>query len=516
MKNSMYEQAIFDAQNLRKMAEESAKNKLIEAVMPQIREIIEKDVISPVVAPSPINESSCNEMDDEVEEKKDMGSDDEELLLDESDDDSINESDAMALAALIGASSGRSIKGLNERINVVRRKLARMLVISESVDHKRLDREHAFVFVKKLNALIKEALQIKNEAILIKESGDHRVYDKSEKTLQEIKEMARRMNRGVFSRLFEADELNELDATLVLEPSEDEADEVEELLGDLDIDIELGGSEGEEGEDEEEEGEDMEADEEGEDEEIELDLGEADMDEGMHEGMHEMEEGMHEEDDMDEVYEIDESTLRRALRSLREGDAAGEADHFGGGSVRGDVIVDIDEDDLLHALNDVLGDAPMPTVESRRRTRRPMAARRATTSRRSRVNEGRNNRALRSRLTEAHKANGELKRHLQEMNLFNAKLLYANKLMQNKSLSTRQQRAIVEALDSAKTLREAKLLFQSLSNGVKKSEKTLSESVGRVRGSSSQSTPRASAQPLQEGAGQTDRWAILAGIPDKK
>ena len=46
MKNSMYEQAILDAQNLRKMAEESAKNKLIEAVMPQLREIIENDVIS--------------------------------------------------------------------------------------------------------------------------------------------------------------------------------------------------------------------------------------------------------------------------------------------------------------------------------------------------------------------------------------------------------------------------------------------------------------------------------------
>ena len=508
MKNSMYEQAILDAQNLRRMAEESAKNRLIEAVMPQIREIIEKDVISPAVSPTRLDESNCDEAD--VDEK-DKGSDDDELLLDEEDDDdSINESDAMALAALIGASSGKSVKGLNERINTVRRKLARMLVISESVDHNSLDRDHAFVFVKKMNALIKEAMQIKNEAILIKESGDHRVYDKSEKTLQEIKEMARRMNRGVFSRLFEADELNELDATLVLEPSEDEVDEVEELLGDLDIDIELGGSDDED----DDEGEDMEAGEEDaeeEDEEIELDLGEADMDEGMHE----MEEGMHEDDDMDEVYEIDESTLRRALRSLREGDAAGEADHFGGGSVEGDVIVDLDEDDLLHALNDVLGDAPMPTVESRRRARRPMAARRARSSRRSRVNESRNNRALRSRLTEAHKANGELKRHLQEMNLFNAKLLYANKLMQNKSLSTRQQRAIVEALDSAKTLREAKLLFQSLSTGIKKG-KTLSESAGRVRGSSSQSTPRASAQPLQEGAGQTDRWAILAGIPDKK
>ena len=54
------------------------------------------------------------------------------------------------------------------------------------------------------------------------------------------------------------------------------------------------------------------------------------------------------------------------------------------------------------------------------------------------------------------------------MNLFNAKLLYANKLMQNKNLNARQQRTIVEALDSAKTLREAKLLYKSLSTGISK------------------------------------------------
>lgn len=494
MKNSMYEQAILDAQNLRKMAEESAKNKLIEAVMPQLREIIENDVISPVISESmdEIEEDHC--MND-AEEKDD-------LLLDEADDDDdeVNEADVMALAALVEATSQHSRDNLNERLSVVRRKLARMLVISESIDHEQLNEEHAFVFMKKLNALIKETMRIKNEAILIKESGDHRFYNKSDKTLQEIKEMARRMNRGVFARLFEADELNELDATLVLEPSEDEADEVEELLGDLDIDVELGG----EDEDDDGDADDMDADDEGgDDEEIELDLGEADMEEGMHE----MEEGMHE--DMDEVYEIDESTLRRALRALREGDAAEKADQFGGAEVEGDVIVDLDEDDLLHALNDVLGDAPVPRPplgESRRSRRK---------ARRSRMNESRKNRVLLSELKKAKVANGELKKHLQEMNLFNAKLLYANKLMQNKSLSPRQQRAVVEALDSAKTLREAKLLFQSLSNGVKKG-KTLSESAGRVRGSSSKSTPRASAQPLQEGAGQTDRWAILAGIPGKK
>jgi hypothetical protein len=98
------------------------------------------------------------------------------------------------------------------------------------------------------------------------------------------------------------------------------------------------------------------------------------------------------------------------------------------------------------------------------------------------------------------------------MNLFNAKLLYANKLLQNKNLTVKHQRAIVEALDNAKTLREAKLLYKSLSGSLARrgrGGKTLSESVRRTLGSSSRSTR--SAQPANSGV-ETDRWAVLAGI----
>ena len=110
------------------------------------------------------------------------------------------------------------------------------------------------------------------------------------------------------------------------------------------------------------------------------------------------------------------------------------------------------------------------------------------------------------------KAATGLKKQLVEMNLFNAKLLYANKLLQNKNLNVKQQRAIVEALDNAKTLREAKLLYKSLSDSLARrgrSGKNLSESVRRTLGSSSRSTR--SAQPSKNGV-ETDRWAVLAGI----
>ena len=100
------------------------------------------------------------------------------------------------------------------------------------------------------------------------------------------------------------------------------------------------------------------------------------------------------------------------------------------------------------------------------------------------------------------------------MNLFNAKLLYVNKLMQNRNVTPKQQRVIVEALDNAKTIREAKLLYQSLSASVNKKGGNLSE--GRVRRSlGSASKSARSAQPITEGAG-VDRWALLAGLGSDK
>jgi len=97
------------------------------------------------------------------------------------------------------------------------------------------------------------------------------------------------------------------------------------------------------------------------------------------------------------------------------------------------------------------------------------------------------------------------------MNLFNAKLLYANKLMQNKDLSVKQQKAIVEALDNAQTLREAKLLFKSLTESLnRRTKKTMNEGSLRSTGSSSRVTK--SSAPANNNNGEADRWAILAGL----
>jgi len=305
--------------------------------------------------------------------------------------------------------------------------------------------------------------------------------------------MSSKYKRNIFDFLFEAEEnveemkhMREQDEMEAEEEAEVEVEEEVEEEADVDVDVDaaqdalmdLGDALGLDLEVAEEGGEEEEEEEE---EELELDLEEM--------------------DDMGEaVYEIEESVLRKELNRMRRArrirEAEEEADQFGGGEVLGDVI-EVDEETLINVLADELGSVS----ESRRRRRRP--ARRPAGNRAAR-------RAMRE-AAEYKKAARNMKQQLVEMNLFNAKLLYANKLLQNKNLTVKQQRAIVEALDNAKTLREAKLLYKSLSGSLARRGQSgkLSESVNRTLGSSSRSTR--SGQPSKSGV-ETDRWAVLAGI----
>lgn len=103
-----------------------------------------------------------------------------------------------------------------------------------------------------------------------------------------------------------------------------------------------------------------------------------------------------------------------------------------------------------------------------------------------------------------------LRAKLNEQNLFNAKLLATNKLLQNESLSTRQKGSAIERLDEAKTIREVKLVYESIVKALS-SRRSLAEGAGKIIGSSSRST--APGSTLTESVSpEGDRWARLAGI----
>lgn len=126
-----------------------------------------------------------------------------------------------------------------------------------------------------------------------------------------------------------------------------------------------------------------------------------------------------------------------------------------------------------------------------------------------------NNRSLKTKLTEYRSAVETLREQLTDLNLFNAKLLYVNKLLQNKEITSGQKKSVVESIDKAKSLREVKLVYRTLTESFNKREKgNLRESASRrVMGSSSRTTGRASAESV---AGEVDRWAKLAGLNEVK
>ena len=103
----------------------------------------------------------------------------------------------------------------------------------------------------------------------------------------------------------------------------------------------------------------------------------------------------------------------------------------------------------------------------------------------------------------------KLRNKLAETNLLNAKLVFTNKLLQSEALTARQKSQVIAQLDEAKTLREVKLVYESLAKTLAAPRKPVTEN--RVIGSSSQATRSASPQTLNEGF-ESERWAKLAGI----
>lgn len=139
------------------------------------------------------------------------------------------------------------------------------------------------------------------------------------------------------------------------------------------------------------------------------------------------------------------------------------------------------------------------------------------------VELGKTQKELRStkvQLSEALQAVKKLQGELQEINLLNAKLLYTTKILKATSLSESQKVDIVTAFDSADTIKEAKLIYQTVSSriveeGKKKAiKKPITESVRRGMASQSTSTPNVTppAAILSESDKTVRRLQQLAGI----
>jgi hypothetical protein len=117
---------------------------------------------------------------------------------------------------------------------------------------------------------------------------------------------------------------------------------------------------------------------------------------------------------------------------------------------------------------------------------------------------------IKKELKEAYNAISTIKTELQEVNLFNAKLLYTNKIFKAKNLTESQKVKVLAAFDKAASVKEAKLVFETLSEGMKETKKTVNESL--LRGSASKAAGVVAKKPILEVNDQFARWQTLAGI----
>jgi len=101
----------------------------------------------------------------------------------------------------------------------------------------------------------------------------------------------------------------------------------------------------------------------------------------------------------------------------------------------------------------------------------------------------------------------ELRSELYEVNLLNAKLLYTNKIFRAKNLMESQKVKVLEAFDKATTVKEVKLVYETLNEGIKE-KAPIRENLG----SASKPAGVAPKQQIVEVDSQFARWQKLAGI----
>ena len=105
----------------------------------------------------------------------------------------------------------------------------------------------------------------------------------------------------------------------------------------------------------------------------------------------------------------------------------------------------------------------------------------------------------------------ELRNELNEVNLLNAKLLYTNKIFKAKNLTESEKVKVLNTFDKAETVKEVKLVFETLTESFKTTNKkaAIKESLGSASRSIAPATPK---QPIIEVNDAFARMQRLAGL----
>jgi hypothetical protein len=487
--SKLFEEALADAKRLKEVAEENAKKAILESITPKIKSFIDQQIIEQT-------EPEIEEVEAEEEEEAN-----EYANLDE---DSIT-----SLMEMLGVKKNIAESNIKSAVNKMshqqRKNLSEAAKKANSDDkltrneinnqYRNLLEEISMnkerYYEVDLKAL-REAVEKEADDIAAKEELKHEMSDLYQ---DELEEESHEEGYGLDEEEIDKEAMDHLinEIKLALDLGEDiEEDMIPEELRGMIID-----------------------DEDESDEELDMEDSEEESEEEGEEGIEDMlpplegEEGEDAEPaPLEEVFEVDPNMLRQELRNIRNMLSEGKVDHHFGGK---------GESNAGHAnafggkgakklghQKSFGGGAPGKDVF----VNPPASLKKLNENIR---NLRRQNRAQQEKLNKYRGAVQTLREQLEDLNLFNAKLLYVNKLLQNNTLSESQKKSVIKALDEAKSLSETKSLYTSLTESlsVSASKKTLSESTRF--GSSSRTTTSASTHS-DKTVGESDRWAKLAGL----
>ncbi len=488
MSSSIYEEALADVKKLKEVAEQNAKNAIIDAVTPKIREMIENQLIG-------ITDNDQGDILNDLAES---------LLDNDAEDIQLTSESLKALSDLVNTDQTFNARDAELNSLLVQE---RLLVVMDNASDSGPD----------INELAEMKSQIYNT---------HKALQENKETVQDD-EFNRIQKRLASLDYFLAEaigekEMNDRNLRNILD--EETLRLVLDLGDEVEVDQDAVSVEVESTEDAEEEIDTAEAGEVSDDEEAEAEEAKEVEEVEGDEDLANVSDAIAESDNTDEeMLDINEEQLAGMIRSIlneeddadmtdeqdeqeaiimdeeADDDAADEGEYVMEGELSDDTVVEISESMLRDELAKL------------RSSKEPNTAPTSTITESNMTEDDLSEVAtLKAQLQEYEKAVSSLRGQLDESNLFNAKLLYANKLLQNRNLNDRQRVNIVESLDDAKSLREVRLLYKSLTESVT-TKGNLTESKRR-RAAGSASRPTRTGSVSKESYPETDRWALLAGI----
>ena len=543
MGKTLYEEALIDAKELKEVATRNAQDAIMKVVTPKIKQLIEQQLLE----------------DEDLPAVKKSDEDEKDILLDLIQDDSVEE-----VGISLPDEDGKVTIEMDKLLTRDREEAEEDVPPADLPTDQSLDTDdelqldhNAVNALGKLSLLKNKMNEVKINNMLAelraalsgaKLEDVETLLEKTEALYESVQDLLSENNRktvyentleNFYHKLNQLKESNQentmlneedlmvalslpndvdvdpedVDVSVVTAPvAEEEAEEMEAEEEAEEMEAEEEAEEAEEAEETEE----MEAEEEAEEEEEELELDLAHWlrevsEEG--EGANEAKLGvsvsddeaeleleakeMNEDEDMDEMKDMDEDMEEAKCESV---DLSTLSD---------DTVIEISEADLRNE------------IEKMKKLREERDARLAEEAEKQQAEEtvAAEEVALKEeKESQERKAVLEgLRKKLKETELFNAKLLYTNKLLQSDEMTSKQKLMVAERLDEAKSLREVKLIYNSLVDLLKNAKKTTNESTRRLKrvlGSSSRPTRTSSTTNLNESV-EAQRWAKLAGL-DKK